>query len=115
MIKLWHDDCMKRLKDIPSESVDLICTDPPYRVTARGNAGNSGGMLRQKQSMQGKIFKHNDIDPAEYAPEFYRVLKDSSHCYVMCNHTNLIYICLIPLHPVVFILLSLLYGIKVTR
>lgn len=92
MIKLWHGDCLVRLKDLPSESVDLICTDPPYRITARGNAGNSGGMLRAKQSMQGKIFEHNDIDPAEYAPEFYRVLKDGSHCYVMCNHTNLIYI-----------------------
>jgi site-specific DNA-methyltransferase (adenine-specific) len=36
-------------------------TDPPYKVTARGNAGNSGGMMQDKLSMQGKIFKHNDI------------------------------------------------------
>lgn len=26
--------------------VDMIFTDPPYKVTARGNAGNSGGMLQ---------------------------------------------------------------------
>ena len=27
--------------------VDMIFTDPPYKVTARGNAGNSGGMLQK--------------------------------------------------------------------
>lgn len=41
--------------------------------------------------MQGQVFKHNNIDCSEYAPEFYRVLKDGSHCYVMTNHTNLIH------------------------
>lgn len=41
--------------------------------------------------MQGQVFKHNNIDCAEYAPEFYRILKDGSHCYVMTNHINLIH------------------------
>lgn len=77
---------MKKMND---DSVDLIVTDPPYKVTARGNAGNSGGMMQKKLSMQGKIFKHNDIKPIEYIPEFYRVLKDGSHCYIMTNHVNL--------------------------
>lgn len=89
MIKLWHGDCLDKLKNIPSESIDLICTDPPYPVTSRGNHGTSGGMLRTELSLKGKIFEHNDIDPTSYAPEFYRVLKDGTHCYVMCNHVNL--------------------------
>ena len=69
----------------------MIVTDPPYKITARGHAGNSGGMLRKKISLQGQVFKHNDIDCEQYAPEFYRVLKDGSHCYVMTNHINLIH------------------------
>lgn len=36
------------------------------------------------------MFEHNSIDCSVYAPEFYRVLKDGSHCYVMTNHINLI-------------------------
>lgn len=36
-------DCLELMKEIPDESIDLIVTDPPYRTTARGNAGNSGG------------------------------------------------------------------------
>ena len=90
-IILYNDDCMNILKTIENESIDLICTDPPYPVTARGNAGNSGGMLQKKVNRDGKVFSHNNIDCEKYAPEFYRVLKDGSHCYIMTNHTNLIH------------------------
>lgn len=83
-------DCLELIKEIPNGSVDLIVTDPPYRVTSRGNAGNSGGMLQKDINKKGMVFSHNDVTPQEYAPEFYRVLKDGSHCYVMTNHVNLI-------------------------
>lgn len=89
MINLLNDNAIDVMKKMKDESVDLIVTDPPYKVTARGNAGNSGGMMQKKLSMQGKIFKHNDIKPIEYIPEFYRILKDGSHCYIMTNHVNL--------------------------
>lgn len=88
-IKLINGDAIEFMKKMNDESVDMIATDPPYKVTARGNAGNSGGMMQKKLSMQGKIFKHNDIKPVEYIPEFYRILKDGSHCYIMTNHVNL--------------------------
>lgn len=84
-------ECLTELSKIPNDSIDLIVTDPPYRITSRGNAGNSGGMMQKKINMQGRVFKHNNIDCAEYAPEFYRILKDGSHCYVMTNHINLIH------------------------
>lgn len=89
MGKLINGNAIDFMKTLENESVDLIVTDPPYKVTARGNAGNSGGMMQSKLSMQGKIFKHNDIRPIEYIPEFYRLLKDGSHCYIMTNHVNL--------------------------
>ena len=89
-MKILKGDCLELLKTIPDESVDLIVTDPPYIVTSRGNAGNSGGMLQKDINKKGKVFTHNNIDCSEYAPEFYRVLKDGSHCYVMTNHINLI-------------------------
>ena len=87
--KIHNKDVLELMKTMSDESIDLIVTDPPYKVTARGNAGNSGGMMQDKLSMQGKIFKHNDIKPSEYIPEFYRLLKDGSHCYIMTNHVNL--------------------------
>ena len=87
--KIINCDCMYFMTLLKDNSIDLIATDPPYKITARGNAGNSGGMMQKKLSMKGKIFEHNDIKPTEYIPEFYRLLKDGSHCYIMTNHVNL--------------------------
>ena len=87
---LFNADCLGFMSKCPDNSIDLIVTDPPYPITSRGNAGNSGGMMQKKISMQGKIFDNNDISCKLYAPEFYRILKDGSHCYVMTNHVNLI-------------------------
>lgn len=80
---------MVGMKKIPNDSIDLIVTDPPYKVTARGSSGNAGGMLKKEINKNGNVFKYNDISPAQYLPEFYRVLKDSSHLYIMTNHINL--------------------------
>lgn len=89
--QIYNVDCIAGMRDISDESVDCIVTDPPYRITARGNAGNSGGMMKTTLSMKGKIFAHNDIEIEDYLPEFYRVLKDGTHCYIMCNQVNLIH------------------------
>ena len=88
--RLLNGDCLSELSKIPNEVIDLLVTDPPYKTTSRGNAGNSGGMLQKKINMSGQVFEYNNIDCANYAPEFYRILKDGSHCYVMTNHINLI-------------------------
>lgn len=90
MINLILGDCLTELKKLSDESIDLIVTDPPYKVTARGGFGNTGGMLKKQINLKGQVFKHNNIDCTKYASEFYRVLKDGSHCYIMTNHVNLI-------------------------
>lgn len=88
-IKIINDNAIKIMKQLQNESIDLVVTDPPYRVTSRGSAGTAGGMTVKKEALQGKIFKHNDVTPVDYIPEFYRLLKDGSHCYIMTNHVNL--------------------------
>ena len=89
-IYIYNKNCLDVFKTLPDESIDLIATDPPYPVMTRGDSGNSGGMFLKKINMDGKVFEHNDINVSEYAPEFFRVLKEGSHCYVMTNHFNLI-------------------------
>lgn len=76
-------------KSMQNESIDLVVTDPPYKITSRGNHGNSGGMLAKKLSMKGDIFEHNSIDIEDWLCECYRVLKDGTHCYIMTNNLNL--------------------------
>lgn len=87
---IYNEDCLVGMKGLADESIDLIATDPPYKTTSRGNAGNSGGMLQKKVNMSGRVFKHNDARFSDFMPELYRVLKPGGHCYVMVNHKNLL-------------------------
>ena len=92
MIDLRHGDCLDILSTLESESIDLVVTDPPYRVISGGtNVGKEGqhrpsGMLSANTS---KIFEHNDIDVEEYMPLLFSVLKPNSQAYIMTNTLNL--------------------------
>lgn len=88
--KIYNEDCLEGMKRITNGTVDLVVTDPPYRTTSRGDNGSSGGMLKDKLTKQGMIFRYNNITPEQYIPELYRILKDGSHCYIMTNNVNLI-------------------------
>lgn len=89
--QVLQGDCLEVMKDIPDKSIDLVCTDPPYRVISGGNKHKDGvvwkGSILEKND--GKIFNHNDIKFEEWIPEVYRVLKDGSHFYTMTNTLNL--------------------------
>ena len=86
---LFNKDCLEIIKDIEDNSIDCIITDPPYKITARGNGGNSGGMFQKKEVNNGKVFKTNDLDISDWIDEFYRILKTESHCYIMTNNKNI--------------------------
>lgn len=88
-IDLYCGDCLEIMQSISDESVDLVVTDPPYKITSRGNSGTMGGYWKTDIAKKGDIFKHNNISCKEYLPELYRIMKDKSILYLMCNNTNL--------------------------
>lgn len=81
-------DARVGLTELEDNSVDLIFTDPPYRVISGGNKYPTApkGMLTEND---GKHFKHNSIKFEEYLPELFRVLKPEKHCYIMTNVLNM--------------------------
>ena len=87
--KVYNEDCLNIMKNIQDNSIDLIITDPPYKTTSRGSSGG-GGMLLKDINKSGNVFNYNDIKAIQYIPEFFRVLKKDSHCYIMTNNINLI-------------------------
>ena len=91
-VRLYNDDCLNVMDNLINMNVkvDLVVCDPAYKVTQRGGSGNSGGMCKSKAFRSGNVFKHNDCDIEEWLPKVYKLLKDSSHCYIMTNHRNLI-------------------------
>ena len=92
MISLYNTDAIECLKTLDNDSVDLIVSDPPYRVSQHGHSG-LGGIFKTKvgedKKLNGKLFEHNEVDVNDYAGELYRVLKPDSHCYIMTNDRNL--------------------------
>jgi len=99
--KIYNMDCLEGMKQLPDESIDLVVTDPPYKIVQGGCSNKAvtinacGGILNKHDGdnielvKKGKIFNHNEIQFNEWLPEIYRVLKDNSHCYIMINGRNL--------------------------
>lgn len=87
--RVTHTDYLLALRAIPDESVDLVVTDPPYKVISGGRKRNSGQPSGILDANDGKIFRHNDVDMSVCMKELYRVLKQGTHCYVMTNVLNL--------------------------
>lgn len=96
-IKLLKGDCLEFMKDIPDNSIDLIVTDPPYKLVAGGVTGKLSkritGVCLDHNSIDTKNgngnFKINNIKFSEWLPDCYRVLKDGGHCYIMVNDRNM--------------------------
>lgn len=87
MVELYNLDCLEMFKSLKDESIDLVVTDPPYRVISGGHKGKTPtGILKNND---GKIFEYNDINFEEWIPEIYRVLKDDGDFYCMTNVLNL--------------------------
>ena len=91
-IEIYNNDCLEIMDKmiIENKVVDLIVCDPPYLTTARGNAGNAGGMMKKQLSLDGKVFNNNSCSVKEWGKRIYSLLKDGGHCYIMTNHKNLI-------------------------
>lgn len=89
-IELYNESCLSVLDRFIKEGrkVDLIVTDPPYKVISGGNKNTNApkGCLAKND---GKIFKHNDLKEEEWFPRIYEVLRDPGHAYIMVNTLNL--------------------------
>lgn len=45
--------------------------------------------FKKKEVNNGRVFKTNDLEIEDWLPEFYRILKNNSHCYIMTNNKNI--------------------------
>lgn len=53
--KIICGDALSILKKIERKSIDLFVSDPPYKITARGCARNTGGMLKKEINKKGDL------------------------------------------------------------
>lgn len=86
---LYHGDAIELL---PSIKADMICTDPPYKLTSGGGTPNDGRRMSGKfnpteYNNNGNIVDC-DIDWTDFMPLLYQSLNDNSHAYVMANNRH---------------------------
>ena len=85
---LMQGDCLERIKSIPDNSIDLCVSDIPYKLTGggKGDGANSKrpkGILEDNSQLM-KVPKFED-----WLPDLYRIMKNGTHIYLMCNFKNL--------------------------
>ena len=82
---IYNEDCYKGIKNIPSNSIDLIVTDPPYDMNI-GTSNNCGVMKGRTNTFIQQI-KETNLDKGlnfEILDEYVRVLK-RINIYIWCN------------------------------
>lgn len=83
MIEIHNDDCLTMLKGIKYKSIDLVVTDPPYKVDTKG-AGVYGSVAQFKQ-----IECMADGIKDEVLDELCRVMK-KINIYLFCSKNQLL-------------------------
>ena len=77
-MKLLNGDCLDLLKDIPSKSVDVLYTDPPYIPPQ-----HSSTLTKYKKTLSEMVILESFYK--RYLEEIDRVLKDDGIVLIFCN------------------------------
>lgn len=100
---IYCQDCLEGMERIEDESIDLVVTDPPYKIISGGCRVSPGdnetsGILNRRRDRNndfanivrdGKMFRNNELSFSDWLPSIYRVLKQQTHCYIMVNDRNI--------------------------
>ena len=77
-MKLLNGDCLDLLKDIPSKSVDVLYTDPPYIPPQ-----HTSTLTKYKKTLSEMVILESFFK--RYLEEIDRVLKDDGIVLIFCN------------------------------
>jgi len=87
---LSQADAEEWLKQLPSESADLVITDPPYESLEKHRAVGTTTRLKHSKASSNDWF---DIFPNHRFPalfeQLYRVLKPNRHLYLYCDQETM--------------------------
>lgn len=81
-MRLIKGNCLEELKNIPDGSVDLVLTDPPYKMTKTGNPCRENGAAGNRDE---NLFDNELPDTKEWMELCWKKLKPDTHFYVFTN------------------------------
>lgn len=88
--RIFNMDCIEGMKTIPSGTIDLVITDPPFAIDFKAKRSNYNRTV-------GRVLEgYNEISKAQYGDftrqwmsEVYRILKESGSMFVFSGWNNL--------------------------
>lgn len=84
--KMILGDCIEKMQSLSNKSIDLIITDPPYKMTKRGKSCRPNYM---KDGMGDNLFEGELPNTKEWMKLCFDKLKDDAHFYVFTNTNSL--------------------------
>lgn len=88
--QLTLGDALEWLRAIPSESVDLVVSDPPYASLEKHRKVGTTTRLKHSKASSNDWFPIMPNDRfRELFAEFYRVLRADSHLYMFCDQETM--------------------------
>lgn len=87
-VTLFNADSREVLRGIPSHSIDLILTDPPYNLSPY-STGNIKLTWRKEINNDLAEWDKNSFNPREWASEFQRVLKPTGNLLAFTSYNLL--------------------------
>lgn len=89
--KAWemhHGDSRQLMKQIPDNSIDFICTDPPYNL-GQYSTGNIELNWRADFNNDLADWDQQTLSPEEWRDEFLRVLKPKGNIFIFTSYNLL--------------------------
>lgn len=84
--RLILGDCLSIMPTL--DPVDLVVTDPPYKLTTGGCQTSLGGKLSNENYDNKGGIVECDLDWPDFMPLIFNALGRHSHAYVMCNNRH---------------------------
>ena len=88
---IYNDDCIKVMKTLSSNKVDMVFADPPYFLSNGGLSIHSGKVVSVNKGEWDKASNYEDISKFNYdwLNECYRLLKDGGTIWVSGTQHNI--------------------------
>lgn len=83
--QIFNSDNIEILKNIPSESINLIVTDPPYGMNFKSNRQNYSNEVKVDREDYFQAIHGDDYLNCDWLPFAYNVLKNNSAIYIFCH------------------------------
>ena len=88
--KIYNQNCIDGMSNIPKNKIDLVITDPPFAINFKAKKAN------YNRTSSRVLSGYNEIKPEDYydftfawMSEVFRILKDSGSMYVFSGWNNL--------------------------